>query len=81
MLSLGALLRQHREVAGLSQVQVEERTGITQGHVSAIERGSRAPSLDVLRRLIALYDVSPEAAGALLVCPPPAPTTPASAAS
>lgn len=66
MHSLGPLLRAHRERAGLTQEQVEEATGITQGHVSAIEVGRREPSLDVLRRLARLYNLTAEQQGELL---------------
>lgn len=55
MTSLGTLLRSYRERLGLSQVEVETATGITQGHISAIERGARSPSLDVLQKLASAY--------------------------
>lgn len=62
---LPELLIQHRKATGLSQVEVEERTGITQGYVSALERGRRVPSLDVLGRLADAYGLSPEERGRL----------------
>lgn len=67
MQSPGALLRRHREARGLSQVQVEELTGITQGHISAIELGRRAASVSVLRRLVEVYELDALAAGEVLM--------------
>lgn len=49
----------------MSQVQVEDLTGITQGHISAIERETRTPSLDVLNRLASTYRLSDEQRGTL----------------
>lgn len=66
MQSLGSQLRRYREEAGLSQVEVSSATGITQGHISAIEVGRRVPSLDILRRLVELYRLDAASAGTLL---------------
>ena len=44
--NLGARLRSLREARGLTQVQVAERAGFSQGHVANIERGVRGgPSI------------------------------------
>jgi uncharacterized protein len=51
--SAGELLRDARQRAGLSQVQVARRAGVTQSVVSAYESGAREPSLATLRRLVA----------------------------
>jgi predicted nucleotidyltransferase/DNA-binding XRE family transcriptional regulator len=48
----GALLREARDSAGLSQVQLAERAGVTQSVLSAYETGRRQPSLPTLVRLI-----------------------------
>ena len=48
----GALLRQARKRAGLSQVDLASRAGVTQSVVSAYESGQRQPSLPALARLI-----------------------------
>jgi predicted nucleotidyltransferase/DNA-binding XRE family transcriptional regulator len=48
----GALLRQARKRAGLSQADLAARAGVTQSVVSAYESGQRQPSVPVLARLI-----------------------------
>ena len=48
----GALLRQARKLAGLSQMDLAARAGVTQSVISAYESGQRQPSLPALARLI-----------------------------
>lgn len=48
----GALLRQARKQAGLSQVELAARAGVTQSVISAYESGQRQPSLPALARLL-----------------------------
>jgi uncharacterized protein len=48
----GALLRRARNRAGLSQVDLAARAGVTQSVISAYESGQRQPSLPALARLI-----------------------------
>lgn len=48
----GALLRQARKRAGLSQVDLAARAGVTQSVISAYESGQRQPSLPTLARLV-----------------------------
>lgn len=50
--SVGALLREARTNAGLSQVDLARRAGVTQSVVSAYESGRRQPSLPMLARLV-----------------------------
>lgn len=47
------MLRDARERAGLTQAQLAERAGVTQGLLSAYERGVRRPSLGTLERVLA----------------------------
>jgi uncharacterized protein len=47
----GALLRQARKRAGLSQVDLAARAGVTQSVISAYESGQRQPSIPALARL------------------------------
>lgn len=47
----GDAVRTKRALAGLSQAQLATKAGITQPHVSAIERGAASPSVDVLHKL------------------------------
>ena len=42
-----------RKKTGLTQTELAERTGITQGDISKIERGNANPSLSTLKRLAA----------------------------
>ena len=51
--SAGALVREARGRAGMTQAQLAHRAGITQSVVSAYESNRREPSLPVLLRLIA----------------------------
>ncbi len=42
-----------RRMSGLTQKELSERTGIAQGDISKLERGSANPSLRTLQRLAA----------------------------
>ena len=48
----GALLRQARKRAGLSQVDLAAQAGVTQSVISAYESGQRQPSIPALARLV-----------------------------
>jgi uncharacterized protein len=48
----GALLRQARKRAGLSQVELAARAGVTQSVISAYESGHRQPAIPALATLI-----------------------------
>ena len=50
-MTLGQRIRTLREAAELSQEAVAGQAGITQEHLSNIERGERGASLDLTRRL------------------------------
>ena len=61
---LGAALRLLREtVAGLTQVQVAERTGIAQNRLSRYENGRQLPDVPTLDRLLACYGADVERLG------------------
>jgi transcriptional regulator with XRE-family HTH domain len=47
-----ALIRDAREAAGITQLEVAERAGTTQPAVAAYESGARTPSLSTLARLL-----------------------------
>jgi predicted ATPase/DNA-binding XRE family transcriptional regulator len=50
--SFGALLRGHRQAAGLTQVELAERAGLSTRGIADLERGARrAPHSDTVRRL------------------------------
>lgn len=61
-------LREWRKAAGLTQEAAAEAAEVSQSLISHIEQGGTA-SLPVLRKLLALYGVSAEQAGLLLVEP------------
>lgn len=44
--------------AGMTQEVAADRIGIRQGYLSAMERGDRQPSLDMLRRVAAGMDTT-----------------------
>lgn len=48
----GRLLREARQKAGLTQVQLAERAGVTQSVISAYESGRRQPGLPMLVDLV-----------------------------
>src|SRR5919202_4779001 len=59
--ALGALLREERRAAGLSQRDVAERTGVSDAYLSQVERGRHEPSLRVLTAVASTLGVSLEA--------------------
>src|SRR5687767_8071159 len=64
---LGPALRLLREkVAGLTQVQVAERTGIAQNRLSRYENGRQLPDVPTLDRLLGCYGVDAEGLGRAL---------------
>lgn len=44
-------IRELRESAGISQVQLAQATGMSQGFISQLEAGTRQPSIGTLRQL------------------------------
>ena len=59
--TFGALLQRLRLAAGLSQEELAERSGVTPGAISALERGvRRSPYQHTLARLAAGLDLSPQ---------------------
>jgi transcriptional regulator with XRE-family HTH domain len=60
-MKLGSLIKDARKRAGLSQREVERRTGISNGYLSLLETGgARNPSPQVLNKLAQLYGASYE---------------------
>jgi transcriptional regulator with XRE-family HTH domain len=52
-------IRHLRMQRGYTQRELAERAGITQEYLSAIERGSRVPSLEVFLILAEALDIPP----------------------
>lgn len=44
--------------AGLTQIQLSEKSGISQADISRLERGTRNPSLSLLKRLADAMDAT-----------------------
>lgn len=57
--AFGSRVRALREERGLSQEAMAERGSFHWTYVSGVERGRRAPSLDVVGRIAEALDVSP----------------------
>jgi transcriptional regulator with XRE-family HTH domain len=54
----GQRLRQLREGAGLSQVEMAHRFGIDRGHISEMENGKRGVCLPMLETLAAGFQIT-----------------------
>lgn len=52
-MDVGSFLREAREAAGLSQVELAGRCGVSQGALSAYEHNARLPRLDQITRILA----------------------------
>lgn len=65
--SFGALLREHRLAAGLSQEELAERAGLSRRGIADLERGARNfPLGETVRRLAEALDLPPAERAALL---------------
>ncbi|HEY5344399.1 MAG TPA: helix-turn-helix transcriptional regulator [Solirubrobacteraceae bacterium] len=60
MNTLGVLVREQREQAGISQHSLARRAGTTQAAVSRIERGLTAPTWETVRALLLALGCEPE---------------------
>jgi transcriptional regulator with XRE-family HTH domain len=54
-------LRERREAAGLTQMEVANRADMDMAEVSRLERGSRDPRLSTVARIAAALDATTEA--------------------
>ena len=52
-MEIGTMLRDRREKAALTQTELADRAGVSQSTVSAVERGTRRPSLTIIGRVLA----------------------------
>jgi transcriptional regulator with XRE-family HTH domain len=57
--AFGVVLREIREAAGLSQMQVDVQFDIDRTYLSAIERGIQSPTLRMIVRLSRAFRVRP----------------------
>ncbi len=58
--ALGALLREERRAAGLSQRELAERAKVSNAYLSQVERGLYRPSAQVLKSIADALQVSVE---------------------
>ena len=56
-MSIGTKLRGLREMKGLSQGDMEKRTGLLRCYISRIENGHTVPSLETLERFAAALEI------------------------
>jgi transcriptional regulator with XRE-family HTH domain len=57
--AFGSVLREIRNEAGLSQLDIYVKFGIDRTQLSAIERGVQSPTLRTIHRFARAYRVSP----------------------
>jgi transcriptional regulator with XRE-family HTH domain len=55
---IGARLRQLREQKGLTQADIEKRTGLMKCYISRVENGHKVPSIENLERFAQALDIS-----------------------
>jgi DNA-binding XRE family transcriptional regulator len=58
-IKIGRKLVQMRKAAGLTQDELSEASGISQGHISHIERSGEISSIEHLRGLAAVFNIEP----------------------
>src|ERR1041385_3247270 len=58
-MDVGKRLRQLREVKGLSQGDIERRSGLLRSYISRVEGGYTAPSLGTLEKFAKALEVEP----------------------
>ena len=52
-MDIGTILRDRRDKATLTQAELARRSGVSQSSISAVERGTRRPSLTLIGRVLA----------------------------
>jgi transcriptional regulator with XRE-family HTH domain len=58
---LGANVRHHRKLKGMTQEQLALEAGVERSYVSDLERGTRNPSVRLLGRLAEALGIEPKA--------------------
>jgi transcriptional regulator with XRE-family HTH domain len=56
-MDVGDRLKQFRELGGLSQGKIEERTGLLRCYISRVENGHTVPSVDTLEKFARALDM------------------------
>jgi transcriptional regulator with XRE-family HTH domain len=57
MMKIGTTIRAHRLQKGLSQGDIEKRTGLLRCYLSRVENGHTIPSLDTLSKIAVALDL------------------------
>jgi len=57
MLKIGTTIRSHRLQKGLSQGDIEKKTGLLRCYLSRVENGHTIPSLDTLSKIALALDI------------------------
>ena len=55
--TLAAVIREHRKIAGLSQLQLAELAGVGKTVVFDVEKGKETIQLDTLRKILAALNI------------------------
>ena len=58
-ITVGRVIQRYREGKGLSQEVLSGLAGINRTHLSAIERGTRRPTLDTFYRIAEAMEIRP----------------------
>jgi transcriptional regulator with XRE-family HTH domain len=58
MMKIGTTIRAHRLQKGLSQGDIEKKTGLLRCYLSRVENGHTVPSLDTLSKIAVALDLS-----------------------
>lgn len=57
MMQIGTIIRAFRQEKGLSQGDIEKRTGLLRCYLSRVENGHTVPSLDTLAKIAEALDI------------------------
>ena len=57
MMKIGTIIRAHRLEQGLSQGDIEKKTGLLRCYLSRVENGHTVPSLDTLSKIALALDL------------------------
>ncbi len=57
MMKIGTIIRAHRLQKGLSQGDIEKKTGLLRCYLSRVENGHTVPSLDTLSKIASALDL------------------------
>ena len=50
-MTLGEMIRYHRRLTGLTQLELADNIGVTDTHISHLENDKALPSIDLLQKM------------------------------